>query len=332
MAKLELAIDIGSSYLTIYQKGKGVVIKEPNIAIVNNNGKVEVLELGEKALSLLGRADRRLKSIYPVSEGAVVYPEVFATMVKKCISRLITSRIFKPQVSAIVLVSQCLNELERKTIENTMYEAGIKEVVLVDAPLAVYVDNECRPGMYVDVGADLTDVSIITSAGIMSGYTVNIGGNVFNNQISDRITNKYGVRIGKYTAEKIKKTIGSMYSNDVNVDEVMGINIINDEKTVVDVNAGDILQSINGSVDLIVDVINTTINMCPAELAKQIVDDGIYISGGSTLLPGFEEYLIERTKINVKLLDNITTAVCIGGGKLIDNPTLLNNLLRLKNI
>ena len=332
MARLELAIDVGSSYLTIYQKGKGVVLQEPNIAIVNNNGKVEVIEMGEKALNMLGRSDRRLKSIYPVVGGVVVYAEVFSAMIKQCISRLVTSRIFKPQVSAVVLVSQCLNEIERKQIENCMYDAGVKEVTLVESPLATYVANDQKQGMYVDVGADLTDVSIITSSGIMSGYTLNIGGNTFNNLISERTINKYGVRIGKYSAEKIKKSIGSMYSNDVNVDEVLGVNIINDEKTIVDVNANDILSSIKPSVDLIVDVINTTLNMCPQELASKIVEDGIYLSGGTSLLPGFEEYIIEKTKINVNILDNVTTNVCIGGGVFIDDPQLLNKLMRLKNI
>ena len=332
MSKLELAIDVGSANLTIYQRGKGVVIREPNIAIVNNNAKIEVIEMGEKAMSMLGRAERKLKPIYPVSEGAVIYPEVFTTMIKRCIAKLSPSKIFKPSVTAIVLVSQCLNEIERKNIETVMFDAGIKEVTLVDAPLANYAYNELKDGLYLDIGADLTDVSIVTGTGIMSGYTINIGGNTFNNLICDRITNKYGVKVGKYTTEKVKKTIGSMYDNDVNVDEVMGFNIIDGEKMLIDVSANDVAKSVKEPVNNIIDIINTLLNMCPKELANDIVRQGIFVSGGSVLLPGFEEYILEKTKINVIPAKDLTTANCLGGGRLLENQDLLNKLLRTKNI
>ena len=186
--------------------------------------------------------------------------------------------------------------------------------------------------MYVNIGADLTEVSIVTSGGIMSGYTLNVGGNTFNNLISDRITEKYGVKIGKYTAEKIKKTIGSMYENDMNVDEVVGVNIVDGENVLVDVNAGDVLESVINSVDAIIEVINTTLNLCPKEIAGKVFNEGVYLAGGTTLLPGLEEYILEKTKINVVTLENATSAVSLGGGKMLEDARILSGLLRLKNI
>lgn len=332
MSKIELAIDIGSSHITIYQRGKGVVIKEPNIAIVSNNGKIEILEIGAKALSLLGRADRKLKPIYPVSEGVITQQEVFSSMIKILLSRLSTGKIFKPYITATALISQCLNDVERKNVEKALYDAGVKEVTLAESPLALFMDNKMRDGLYVNIGADLTEVSIVTANGIASGYTVNIGGNTFNDLICDRITNNYGVKIGKFTAEKLKKTIGSMYENDVNADEIRGLNIIDGEMVLIDVNAADVYLSIKSAVDSIAEVIGTLLNICPKELANKIVGDGIYLSGGSTLLPGLEEYLTAKTKINIVTMENITNAVAMGGGKLLENKTALSNLSRLKNI
>lgn len=332
MSKLELAIDLGSSHITIYQKGKGIVIKEPNLAVVSNNGKIEIIEIGTKALSLMGRADRKLKPIFPVNNGAVVQPEVLSEMLKYMIFRLSPSKYFRPSVSAVVLISQCLNEVERKAVERTMYDAGIKDVTLVESPLGAFVENLMQDGLYVNVGADLTEVSIVTANGITNGYTVNIGGNTFNNLITDRITDKYGVKIGKFTAEKFKKTTGSMYENDVNVDTIRGLNIIDSEMVLIDVNAGDVSGAIRTSVDMIVEVIETTLNMCPRELAVKIAKSGIFLCGGSALLPGLEEYILEKTKINVIALENTTNVVALGGGRMIENRSILTSLMGLRNI
>jgi len=330
--KLELAIDVGSSHVTIYQKGKGVVLREPNVAIVNNSGEVEVIEVGQKAINMLGRADRRVKAVYPVSDGVIVHQEVFSKMLQAFMQRLHNARFVKPTISALVLISQCLNDVERKNMEKAIYEAGVRDVTLIESPLALYVQNGARDGLYVNIGADLTEVSIVTSGGIMSGYTLNVGGNTFNNLISDRITEKYGVKIGKYTAEKIKKTIGSMYENDMNVDEVVGVNIVDGENVLVDVNAGDVLESVINSVDAIIEVINTTLNLCPKEIAGKVFNEGVYLAGGTTLLPGLEEYILEKTKINVVTLENATSAVSLGGGKMLEDARILSGLLRLKNI
>ncbi len=330
--KLELAIDVGSSHVTIYQKGKGVVLREPNVAIVNNSGDVEVLEVGQKAIGMLGRSDRRVKAVYPVSEGVIVHPEVFSKMLAAFIQRLHNARFIKPTVSVLALISQCLNDVERKNMEKAIYDAGVRDVTLVESPLALYVENGKRDGLYVNIGADLTEVSIVTSGGIMSGYTLNVGGNTFNNLISDRITDRYGVKIGKYTAEKVKKTIGSMYENDMNTDEIVGVNIVDGENVLVDVNAGDVLQSIRGSVNAIIEVINTTLNLCPKEIYGKVATEGVYLAGGSTLLPGLEEYNLEKTKINVVSLENATSVVALGGGKMVEDATILSSLLRLKNI
>lgn len=329
---VELAIDLGSQNITIYQKGVGLVLKEPSVAIINTNkNKVELYESGYRALQEMRQSLGEKQVIYPIKEGTVVSQEVASLLLKSFISKVVPEKIFKPYIKAIVLISCGLNIAERKSVEQMLYKAGLKEIVLVESPLALYAYTG-TPGLYVDVGASTTEIATVNKSGIITGYSVNIGGDLFNELFIDDVNKRYGLNIGFYTAEKFKTTIASLYKKDGNSDEIIGHDVVTLEKRVVEVTSLSFAKNMLPSLNALIDIIETVVNLAPTEMADKIISSGFFLSGGSVLMPGLEEFFRRKLQIPVVVLPDIMDAVCIGGGKLLEDVQLLESLLSVSNL
>ncbi len=337
MAIVELAIDFGSSYITIYQKGKGVVLKEPSVAIaVKKKNKLELAETGRDALNVLYGSLGNAQVVYPIKEGVVVHQEAAGMMLKSFIKKVVPDRLFiTPTVKALVLISCGLTVVERRTVESVVNAAGIKEVMLAESALALLQYTNSVGGVFVDIGGGTAEVCSVTRRGIAVGSSVNIGGNMFNSKIIDHVADKYGLKIGDYTAEKLKCDVGSMYDNDLSGAAIGGRDRLNGEPKTVEANAKDVKIALMPAVDGLVDVINNVINMSPPELAAEIKKKGVFLSGGSAKLPGLAEYISVRIGLPVTALTDLTEAVALGGGSLIeeDGENTLRTMLGLsKNV
>ncbi|MDR3216981.1 MAG: rod shape-determining protein [Clostridiaceae bacterium] len=330
MAKIEIAVDFGSAYITIFLKNGGLALREPTLAaVVRNKGKVEIIESGTRAKALLSRSLGGAHLVYPVKEGMAADMDVAAALIKLYIARVLPD-VFRTKISALVLVSAGLTAEERKDIERVFVRAGIKDVMLTESPLALIAYTDSIGGIFVDIGAGTAEIAAVTKRGIAYASTVNIAGNAFNNALIDMAAEKYHLKIGDYSAEKIKISSASLFQNDFSETEAGGRDLISGSPKSVQIAAVDIRNALKPLADYLVEVINTVFKSTPPELAEEIYRKGVFFSGGSSRLPGLKEYVASRLDMNVTCLEDVDNAVALGGGRLLSDKTFLGNLLGIK--
>jgi Actin-like ATPase involved in cell morphogenesis len=331
MVNLELAVDFGTSNITVYRRGSGIILKEASVAIVNaHKRRKEIVEFGNAAKRSLTSSLGTAQVVYPIREGAVVNVEDASLLMTEIIKKVIPDGFFKPRISAIVLISCGLTVVERRDVETVMLNAGVKDVLLVETPLALLAYTNSVGGLFLDIGGGTAEVAGVTRAGIANACSVNIGGNTLNGKIVDYFVEHYGIKIGEYTAEKLKIDIGSMFDNDLSASEVSGRDVLDSTPRSMEASAHDVKCALAKPIDSIIDVVENVLNMTPPELAGEIAKKGIFLSGGTSELPGLIEYLSVRLGLPVTQLMDYDNAAAIGGGRLIDDRELLASMLNLK--
>ncbi len=331
MATLELAIDLGSSNITIYQRGVGIVLNEASVAIVDyHKRKKEAVEVGNAANRSVKASLGTSQVVFPIQDGVIVNMDEATLLVSALIKRVLPETFIKPQVRAIVLISCGLTVIERRDIETVMLNCGIKDVLLVETPLALLAYTNSVGGLFVDIGGGTTEVASVSRTGIAYACSVNIGGNLLNGKIIDYFVEHYGIKIGEYTAEKMKLDIGSLYDNDLSATETNGRDILDSTPRSMEASAKDIKNAISKPIDSIIEVIENVLSMTPPELANDIVKKGIFLSGGTSELPGIAEYISRGLGIPVIPLRDYDNAVVLGGGRLMEDSKLLSSLLNMK--
>ncbi len=331
MSIIELAIDFGSSNITVFKRGEGIVLKEASVAIIGNHKKKrEIIEAGNAARNFITAAMGTAREVYPIREGVVTGVEDASLMMAEFIKRLLPDTLFKPSVRALVMISSGLTVVERRDIETVMLNAGVKDVVLVESPLALLTYTNSVGGLFVDIGGGTAEVAAVSRSGIANACSVNIGGTLLNSKIVDYFVDHYGLKIGDYTAEKLKIDIGSMYDNDLSATEISGRDVLDSTPRNMEASAKDVRLALSKSFDTLVEVIENVINMTPPELAGEIGRKGIFISGGTSDFPGLIEYLGVRLGLPVTQLRDFEDAVAIGGGMLLEDNQSLNTLLNMK--
>ncbi len=331
MALMELAVDFGSSYITVYKRGEGIVLKEASVVVINSHKKkCEVVEAGNAAKNYIRAAMGNAREVYPIREGVVVSVEDASLMMSEFIKRLLPDKLFRPQIRAVVMISSGLTLVERRDVETVMLNAGVKDIVLVESPLALLAYTNSVGGLFLDIGGGTAEVASVTQNGISSACSVNIGGAMLNSKIVDYFVENYGLKIGDYTAEKLKIDVGSLYDNDLSATEISGRDVLDGTPRSMEASAKDVRRAISKSVDAIVEVVENVLNMTPPELAGEIGKKGIFISGGTSELPGLIDYLGVRLCLPVTQLKDYDNAVTLGGGVLLEDGKMLNTLLNMK--
>lgn len=331
MALMELAVDFGSSYITIYKRGEGIVLKEASVVVVNTHKKKrEVVESGNAAKNYVRTTMGNAREIYPVREGVVVSVEDASLMMSEFIKRLLPEKIFKPQIRAVVMISSGLTVVERRDVETVMLNAGVKDVILVESPLALLAYTNSVGGLFLDIGGGTAEVASVTKNGISAACSVNIAGAMLNSKIIDYFVENYGLKIGDYTAEKLKLDVGSMYDNDLSATEISGRDVLDGTPRSMEASAKDVRRAISKSIDALIEVVENVLNMTPPELAGEIGKKGIFISGGTSELPGLIEYLGVRLYLPITQLKDYDNAAALGGGLLLEDGKALSQMLNMK--
>lgn len=330
MAHIDLSVDLGSKFITVCQKDIGLVLREPAVAVARRvKGGYEIGDVGYKAESIVSSALGGASIISPIKEGSIADEGMFVEMLRLFLKRILPSSLIRPRVSATVAVSLSLTGGDRRVVEKCFLKAGVKEVTLVESPLCLLAYTGSIGGLFVDIGGGKTEVAAVTNRGIACGATVNIGGDAFNSAIIDAAYTAYGVKIGDYTVEKLKKSALSFYLNDEAAYTVSGGGKDGAPRS-VRITAADMREAVLPLVDDIIEVIHDVMDKTPPELAAEILRKGIFITGGSSHIPGLIEYMEQAFELPLTPLYDAENCVALGGMKFLDDKKLLSDLLGIR--
>ncbi len=330
MSVIELSIDLGSKFITIYQKGIGLVLREPAIAIATKSrSQLEIRDAGYRAQSVMNGSLGGARVIAPIKEGIVIDEDMASMLLEYFLKKILPKSIIPPRIKAIVSICSSSSSSDRRAVEKCCLKAGIKEVTLVESGLSLLAYTNSVGGLFVDIGGGKTEISAVTNHGIATGCSVNIAGDAFNNAIIDRLYMHYGVKVGDFTIENLKKSALSFYVNDEGNYPVSGGSKDGSPRSLY-VSAGDMRDAVIPLVDDIIEVIMSVLNQTPPELSAEILRKGIFVSGGSLHIPGLIEYLEQALELPVIPLQDVENAIAIGGAKFFDNKNLLGDMLGIR--
>lgn len=322
MTSTDIGIDLGTASILVYIKGKGVVLKEPSVVAFNRDTN-EIKAIGEEARLMLGRTPGNIVAVRPLRQGVISDYKVTEQMMKYFIQKAIGKKTFrKPRIS--VCVPSGVTEVEKKAVEDATYQAGAREVQLIEEPVAAAIGagiDISRPcgNMIVDIGGGTSDIAVISLGGTVVNTSIKIAGDDFDEAIVRYMRKKHNLLIGERTAEDIKIKIGSAYKRpEEDSMDVRGRNLVTGLPKTVTVTSEETEEALKETTSQIVEAVHSVLERTPPELAADIADRGIVLTGGGALLRGLEELIEEKTGINTITAEEPMTAVAIGTGKYVE--------------
>ena len=328
----DLAIDLGTANTCVYVKGHGLVLREPSVVAVkrDNRGNKVVLAVGHDAKRMLGRVPGNIEAIRPMKDGVIADFEVTEAMLRHFISKAHKSNHFvHPRV--MICVPTGVTQVEKRAVKESAQSAGAREVYLIEEPMAAAIGanlpiTEPISNMVVDIGGGTTEVAVISLAGIVYSRSVRVGGDKMDEAIMTHVKRKYNLLIGETSAEDIKIQIGSAYPLDPEETlEIKGRDLLDGIPKNITITSEEIRKSIAEQVDSIVQAVRIALEQTPPELAADIVDRGIVLTGGGALLKGLDQLLRDQTNLPITVVDDPLSTVIIGTGKSLDNINILKN-------
>jgi len=348
-AGTDIGIDLGTASVLVYVKGKGVVLKEPSVVAFDRNTN-KIKAIGEEARLMLGRTPGNIVAVRPLRQGVISDYTVTEKMLKYFISRAIGRRAFrKPRISICVpsgiteiekkavgkslfgrkpRISVCVpsgaTEVEKKAVEDATYQAGAREVSIIEEPVAAAIGagiDIAKPcgNMIVDIGGGTADIAVISLGGVVVSNSIKVAGDDFDEAIVRFMRKKHNLLIGERTAEEIKINVGTVYKRPENLTmDVRGRNLVTGLPKTVTVTSEETEEALREPAYQIVDAVHNVLERTPPELAADISDRGIVLTGGGSLIQGLEELIEEKTGINTMTAEDPLTAVAIGTGKYIE--------------
>lgn len=331
MAASDIGIDLGTASILVYAKGKGIVLKEPSVvAYDKDNNKIRAV--GEEARQMIGRTPGNIVAVRPLRQGVISDYEVTEKMLKYFISKAIGKRAFrKPRIS--ICAPSGITEVEKKAVEEATYQAGAREVHIIEEPIAAAIgagiDITIPFGnMIVDIGGGTTDVAVISLGGTVVSTSIKLAGDDFDDAIMRHVRKKHNLMIGERTAEDIKIQIGTVYSSPQPKSmEVKGRDTITGLPKSVTLTSEEIKEALRDATTQIMETIHSVLEKTPPELAADVAERGIVLTGGGALLGGLEELIEEETGINTIVADNPAQVVAIGTGQYMEMMSKMNGKL-----
>jgi rod shape-determining protein MreB and related proteins len=329
----DLAIDLGTATTLIYVKGKGIVSCEPSVVAVSRDarGEKRVLAVGREAKEMLGRTPGNIQAIRPLRDGVIADFEITEAMLRYFIARAHNRRtLVKPRI--IICVPFGITEVEKRAVRESAESAGAREVYLIEEPMAAAIGaglpiTEPTGNMIVDIGGGTTEVAVISLSGVVFSKSVRVGGDKMDDAIVNYIKRKYNLLVGERTAELIKITIGSAYpGNEIQTMEIKGRDLVAGVPKTVEISDEEIRDSLLEPINQIVEAVRIGLERTPPELASDIVDKGIILAGGGSLLRNLDTLLREETGLPVTLAEDPLTSVVMGAGKVLDDLPLLKDV------
>ena len=330
-ATTDIGIDLGTSSILVYDKGKGIVLKEPSVVAYDKDAD-KVRAIGEEARQMIGRTPGNIMAVRPMRQGVITDFLITERMLRYFIQKAMGRRAFrKPRISSCV--PSGVTEVERKAVEEATYQAGAREVLIVPEPVAAAIgsgiDNPKPCGnMIVDIGGGTAEIAVISLGGIVASRSVRMAGDMFDQAIIAFIKRKYNLLIGERTAEQIKIEIGSAYALDPELTmEIKGRNLVDGLPKNIVVHSEDVRAALLECLEKITSAIKETLERTPPELSADIIDRGITLTGGGALLRGLDQLIQSETGIDVHIAEDPLDCVAKGAGAVLDHVDVLHDVL-----
>ena len=327
----DIGIDLGTATVIAYIKGKGIVLREPSVVAVDNNTG-DVVAVGEEARRMLGRTPGNIVATRPLRDGVISDYTVTEKMLKYFINKVGGKTLFAPRI--MICIPSRVTEVEKKAVIDAATNAGARRVYLIEEPIAaaigagIDISKPCG-NMVVDIGGGTTDIAVISLGGSVVSTSIKVAGDKFDEYVSKYIKKKYNLAIGERTAEELKVNVGCVYPKiqDVEMD-VRGRDLTTGLPTTVTIHSSEMLEALQEPALMIVDAVHSVLERTPPELAADISDKGIYMTGGGCLIDGLDKLLQEKTGINVMIAQDTVSCVALGTGKALDNLYTLDEKAR----
>jgi len=330
----DLAIDLGTSNTLIYVKGKGIVLNEPSVVALKRDetGFDKVLAVGKEAKMMLGRTPAHIEAVRPMKDGVIADFEVTQEMLRHFIRKVHRRRtLIRPRI--IISVPIGITPVEKKAIYECAKSAGASEVFLIEEPMAAAIGaglpiTEPTGNMVVDIGGGTTEVAVISLGGIVYSKSVRVAGDKMDEAIVQYINRNYNFLVGLSTAEIIKMTIGNAYPGEkVETMDVKGRDLVTGTPRILTIDSDETREMISEELDTIVHAVRSALEQIPPELSADILDKGIVLTGGGSLLKNLDTLLREETKVPITVSENPLYTVAMGAGKALDNLSILKEVL-----
>lgn len=324
----DIGIDLGTANVLIYIKGQGIVLNEPSVVAIDSDTK-KPLAVGIDAHEMLGRTPGKVKAIRPMKDGVIADFEITEIMLNHFIKKVNGKNFFsRPRI--LICCPSNITQVEKNAIKEAAERTGAKKVFLEEEPKVAAIGagldiSKPSGNMVIDIGGGTTDIAILSLGGIVTSASIKIAGNVFDNEITKYIKDKYKLLIGERTAEDIKKTIGTVYPGSKSEKmEVRGRDLVTGLPHTIIITSAEVEEALRESVYIIVHATKNVLEQTPPELSADIIDKGIVITGGGALMDGFDKLLSHELKVPVFLADSPLTCVAEGAGILLDNLHLID--------
>ena len=327
----DIGIDLGTSNVLIYMKGKGIVLREPAVVAIERESK-KVLAVGNDAYRMIGRTPNNVLAVRPLRQGTVADFELTSTMLRYFVGNVVGRRMFS-RPRAVISVPSGVNEVEKRSIISIMFDAGMRRTQLLDRPVAAALGvglpfQEAYGTMIVDMGAGVTDIAVLSMGEVVVSSCVPIGGDYFDDAIIRYLRKKHNLLIGERTAEEIKVNIGCAIpvASEITMD-VTGRNLISGMPKTQAVTSADIFEALKDPISELIEAIQAVIERTPPQLASDIFEDGIVFSGGAAALNGLSEAIYGALKIPCGVADDPQTSVVMGCGRALEDLAGMKHLL-----
>jgi rod shape-determining protein MreB len=331
----DLAIDLGTANTLVYVKGKGIVLSEPSVVAVrtDNRTKNKVLAVGLEAKMMLGRTPSNIVAIRPMRDGVIADFDVTEAMLRHFIHKVHNRRTFvRPRI--IIAVPSGITQVEKRAVRESAESAGAREVFLIEEPMAAAIGaglpiTEPTCNMIVDIGGGTTEVAVISLAGIVFSRSLRVAGDRMDASIIQYVKRKYNLLIGERTAEIIKTSIGNAYPNpdEIETIEVKGRDLVSGIPKILSIDSEEIRVAISEQLDAILETVKIALEQTPPELAADIVDSGIVLTGGGALLKNLDKLLMEECALPITITEDPLSTVALGSGQTLDSIEMLKQVV-----
>ena len=331
----DLAIDLGTANSLVWMKGEGIVLNEPSVVAIRTDrgARNRILAVGLEAKNMLGRTPGNIGAIRPMGDGVIADFEVTEAMLRYFIRRVHNRRRFvRPRM--VIVVPSGITPVERRAVREAAESVGAREVFLIEESMAAAIGanlpfTEPIGNMVIDIGGGTTEVALISLAGIVYSQSIKVGGDKMDSAIIKYIRRNYNLLIGERTAEIIKNTIGNAFPDPENMEtiEVRGRDLIAGIPKTLTIDSEEIRLAIIEQTDAIVEAVTSVLEHTPAELAADITDKGIVLTGGGALLKNMDKLLIDKTKLPIQISEDPLSTVALGAGKVIDSNEILRKVM-----
>ncbi|HEK86316.1 MAG: rod shape-determining protein [Candidatus Saccharicenans sp.] len=327
----DLAVDLGTANTLVYMKGRGIVVQEPSIVVVNTQtGKIEAV--GNRAKEMLGKTPNNVIAIKPMRDGVIADFEIAERMLDYFIKQAMNNRSFLLRPRIVIGIPTGITQVERRAVKDVALRAKASEVYIVEQPMVAAVGanlpiSEPTGNMIVDIGGGTTDIAVISLNGIVFNHSIRVASNEMDEAIIQYLKKKYNLLIGERTAEQVKIQLGSAYPLDESLTmEIKGRDLREGIPRTIVVDDQEVREAIEEVVSAIINAVRIALERTPPELSADIIDRGIILTGGGSLLKNLDKRIREETQLPVFLTEDPLTSVVMGAGKLLDDLDLLKKI------